>query len=166
MRNASMTCAMHVCMCAMHMCTFAIHLHTRCVSARAVCLCAQRQCMCARAKCISRRVQCACVRAHCCVYVRIACPHAKCMCAHVQFMCEAHIACVHVCVQTGCVSPPHLPPLHHTRVPLELQQFLYNLKKIFLRRLFPMLCATLPTLFCQSDGPPMGGGVLAQGLGI
>ena len=37
-------------------------------------------------------------------------------------------------------------------VALMLQQFQYNLKKNFLRRL------VFPILFCQSDGPPHGGG--------
>ena len=42
--------------------------------------------------------------------------------------------------------------LHHTMVPLKLQQFLYNLKKIFLWRI------VFPVLFGPSDPPPRGGG--------
>ena len=67
---------------------------------------------------------------------------------------------------TPLVIPPPMsgrPPWgggggHHTMVALKLQQFQYNLKKILLRRL------VVPTLSCQSDVSPYGGGRLQEGV--
>ena len=52
--------------------------------------------------------------------------------------------------------------LHHKMVALKLQQFLSNLKKNFVRRLWRLV---FPMLFCQSDGPPHEGGGLQGGGG-
>ena len=50
------------------------------------------------------------------------------------------------------VVTPAPPPLHYTMIALKLQQFQYNRKKCFLRRLL------FPMLFGPSDGPPPKGG--------
>ena len=54
-------------------------------------------------------------------------------------------------LMSGAPPPMGAGGLHHTMAALKLQQFKYNLKKKFLRRLFF-------SAFCQSDGPSHWGG--------